>query len=64
MYYKLGQSCVTNWGNLVLLQLGQTLLQIVHRYTTLLQSSFIITNWRKYCYKLGQLLQMATVITN
>ena len=26
--------------------------------------SFIVTNWGKYCYKLGQLLQIrATVIT-
>ena len=28
MYNKLGQACVTNWGNLVLLQIGQNLLQI------------------------------------
>ena len=28
MYYKSGQASVTNWGSFVLLQVGQTLLQI------------------------------------
>lgn len=28
MYKKLGQVYATNWGNLVLLQIGQNLLQI------------------------------------
>ena len=42
MYNKLGQACVTNWGNLVLLQIGQNLLQI----------GAAITNHGNY-YKLG-----------
>ena len=44
MYYKLGQDCVTNWGDFFYYKLGETLLQI---------GSFIITNWGNCCYKLG-----------
>ena len=55
MYYKLGQACVTNWGNFVLLQIRENITN---------WGSFIITNWGKCCYKLKQLLQIsATVIT-
>ena len=56
MYNKLGQACVTNQGTLVLLQIRANVVTI--------QGSFIITNWGKCCYKLGQLLQIrATVFT-
>ena len=48
MYYKLGQACITNRGSFVLLQIRTN----------------VVTNWGKYCYKLGQLLQIrATIIT-
>ena len=64
MYYKLGQACFTNWGSFVLLQIR------TNAVTNL--GSFIITNWGKWCYKLGnryykmgQLLQIgAKLITN
>ena len=57
MYYKLGQTCVTNWGSLVLLKIRAN---VVANW-----GSFIITNWAKCCYKLGQLLEIrAAVITN
>ena len=43
MYYILGQACVTNWGNYVLLQIRAN---VVTNW-----GSFIITNWGSY-YKL------------
>ena len=46
MYYKLGQACVPNWGSLVLLKIRAN---VVTNW-----DSFIITNWAKCCYKLGQ----------
>ena len=56
MYHKLGQACVTIGAALFYYKLGQTLLQI--------GVGFIIANWDKCCYKLGQLLQIrATIIT-
>ena len=66
MYYKLGQACVTNWRSFVLLQIrvnvvtnwcNFVLLQIRANGVTS-WCSFIITNWDKYCCKLGQLLQI------
>ena len=55
MYYKFWQACITNWGSFVFLQ---TRLNVVTDW-----GSFIITNWGKCFYKLGQLLQIrATVI--
>ena len=57
MYYKLGQTCVTNWSSVVLLQIRAN---VVTNWGT-----FIITNWGKCCYKLGQpLSQNKTAITN
>ena len=49
---------ITNWGSFVLLQIRAN---VVTNW-----SSFIITNWDKCCYKLGQpLLQLgAKLITN
>ena len=56
MYYKLGQACVSNWGSFLLLQIRTN---VVTNW-----GSFIITNQGKFCYKMGQLLQIrATVIT-
>ena len=56
MYYKLGQACVTNWVSFVLLQIRAKVVSNC--------GSFIIINWGKCCYKLGQLLQIrATIIT-
>ena len=56
MYQKLGQSCVTNWGSFVSLQIRANVVTS--------QGSFIITNQGSCCYKLGQLLQIrATTIT-
>ena len=44
MYYKLGQACVTDWGNFVLRQLEQTLLQVGP--ASLLQiGASVVTNW-------------------
>ena len=66
-YYKLGQtllqigaasllqiraSVVTNWGSYY--RLGQPLLQ----------NRVAITNWDKFCYKLGQVLQIRAIIRN
>ena len=57
MYCKLGETCITNWDNFVLLQIRAN---VVTNW-----GSSIISNWGKCCYKLGQLLQIrATVITN
>ena len=65
MYYKLGQTGVTNWGSFVSLQIraNETLLQI--GAASLLQiGASVATNWGSY-YKLGQpLLQNRTAITN
>ena len=56
MYYKLSQTCVTNWGRFVS---SQIMANVVTDW-----GSFIITNWGKFSYKLGQLLQIkATVYT-
>ena len=53
---QLGQACVTSWGGFVLLQIRAN---IVTNW-----GSFITTNWGKYYYKLGELLQIRpTVIT-
>ena len=53
----MGQACVTSWGSFVLLQI---MANVVANW-----GSFIITNWGKCCYKLGQLLQTgAKCITN
>ena len=54
MYYKLGQACVTNWDSFVLLQIRAN---VVTNW-----GSFIITNWGRFCYKLGQLLQFRTTV--
>ena len=54
MYYKLGQACVRSWGGFVLLQIRAN---IVTNW-----GSFIITNWGKGCYKLGQVLQIRTTV--
>ena len=57
MYYKYGKTCVTNWASFVLLQIRPNVVTN--------SGSFIITNWSKFCYKLGQLLQIgAKFITN
>ena len=63
MYYKLGQTCVTNWAASFHYKLGQTLLQI--RPASLLQiMASVVTNWGSY-YKLGQpLLQNRVAVTN
>ena len=56
MYYTLVQAFVTNWDSFFLLQVRAN---VVANW-----GSFVIINWDKCCYKLGQLLQiMATVIT-
>ena len=54
MYYKLGQSCVTNLGTFVILQIRAN---VVTSW-----GSFIITNWDKCCYKFGQLLQTRGIV--
>ena len=63
MYYKLGQSCVTNLGTFVILQIRAN---VVTSW-----GSFIITNWTSAVtslgsyYKLGEsLLQKRAAITN
>ena len=43
------QACVINWGSFAFLQIKA---KVVTNW-----GSFIVTNWCKYCYKLGQLLQ-------
>ena len=54
MYYKSGQTCVTNWGGFVLLQIRANFITN--------WGSFIIINWGKCCYKLGQLLQTRATV--
>ena len=63
MYYKLGQTCVTNWGSFVLLQIRANV--ITNWAASLSQiGASVVTNWGKCCYKLGQLLQIrVTFIT-
>ena len=54
-YYKLGLACATN-SAVFLLKIPASIVTN--------QGSFIITNWGRCCYKLGQLLQIrGTVIT-
>ena len=55
MYYKLGQPCITNWGNLVLqigaalfcYKLGQMLLQIGEASLLQIRAS-VVRNWVSY----------------
>ena len=54
MYYKFWQACITNWGSFVFLQIR---LNVVTDW-----GSFIITNWGKCFYKLGQLLQIRAIV--
>ena len=61
MYYKLGQACVTNWDSFVLLQIRAN---VITNW-----GSFLITDWSKCYYKIGQLLrqnllQIGAGITN
>ena len=63
MYYKLGQTCVTNWGSFVLLQIRAN---VVTNWGSFIiaNGASVITNWGSY-YKLGQpLLQNRAAITN
>ena len=56
MHYKLWEACAINWGSFVLLQIKANVVKN--------SGIFIIINWEKYCYKLGQLLQIrGTAIT-
>ena len=51
MSYKLGQTCVTNWGSLVLLQIRANV--VTNWVASLLQfGASIVTNWGRY-YELG-----------
>ena len=51
----MGESCITNWGSFVLLQIGTAYL--------LQNGAGVITNWGKLYHKLGQLLQVGVIIT-
>ena len=76
MYYKLGQACVTNWSSFVLLQIRANVVTnwgsfIITNWGSyyklgqpLLQNRAAITNLGKIYYKLGQVLQIRTIITN
>ena len=46
MYYKLGQACVTIRESFVLFQIR----------------AYVVTNWGKMYYKLGQVLQIRAII--
>ena len=50
MYYKLGQTCATDRGCFILLQIRANVV-------TNFGGFIIVTNWGKYC-KLGQLLEI------
>ena len=54
MYYKMRQACVTNWGSFALLEIR---VNVVKNW-----DSFMIANWGKCCYKLGQLLQIRAAV--
>ena len=57
MYYKSRQACITNSGSFVLLQIREN---VITNW-----GSFIITNWGKCYYKLGQpILQNRAAVTN
>ena len=69
IYYKLGQGFITNCGSIVLLQIKASVITKWGRSyykleQPLLQIGTAITNWSKLYYKLGQLLQIAAIITN
>ena len=54
-----------NWGNFVLLQIGQLFLLQIGASVITSWGNLIITNQGKFYYKLGQLLlQIGTAITN
>ena len=66
-YYKLGQTLLHIWAAL-LLQIRASVVTYRGSYyklgQPLLQNSAAITNWGKIYYKLGQVLQIRTIITN
>ena len=68
MYYKLGQTCVTNWGSFVLLQIRANVVtnwgSCYKLGQLLLQNRAAITNWGKMYYKLEQVVQIRAIITN
>ena len=68
MYYKLGQTCVTNWGSFVLLQIRANVVTNWGSYyklgQPLLQNRAAITNCGKMYYNLGQVLQIRAIITS
>ena len=58
---QIGASVITNWGNLVTTKWGRR----YYKLGQLLQiRATVITNWGKLNYKLGQLLQTGSIITN
>ena len=61
MYYKLGQSCVTNWGSFVITNWGKC----CYKFGQLLQIRATVIAKLGSNYKLGQnLLQIRAIITN
>ena len=50
MYYKLGQTCITNWGSFVLLE---SRANVVTNWGASLLHIGVVTIWGSY-YKLGQ----------
>ena len=67
MYYKLGRTCVTNWGSFIFTNWGKCfykLGQLLQLEQPLLQSKAAITNWDKMYYKLRQVLQIRAIIIN
>ena len=64
MCYKLGQDCVTNWGNFVLLQIRANWDNYYKLGQPLLQNRTAISNCGKMYCKLGQVLQIRAIITN
>ena len=67
MYYKLVQACAANWGSFIITNLGNFVKNQGSYYKLrqpLLQNRAAITNCGKMYYKLGQVLQIRTIITN
>ena len=66
-YYKLGQTLL-QFGAASLLQIGVSAVinwgSYIKLRQPLLQTRASITNWAKVYYKLGQVLQIWTIITN
>ena len=64
MYYKSGQACVTNWDSFSLLQIRVNVVTNWGSFIITNQGKSVVTNWGKMYYRLGQVLQIGSIITD